>query len=135
MTMTGHEEMLAAAEEAMRPPHEQSRLSRRTALRTAAAAGVAASALAATGAPALAAARPARPAHHARAGHHGTGRSEADHSDADHSDADQGEADGGAPIVAHLRNARTGEIDVFHGTSQTRLHDPALAAMLMRASR
>jgi hypothetical protein len=42
---------------------------------------------------------------------------------------------GGEPIVAHLRNARTGEIDVFHGTSQTRLHDHALAAALIRASK
>ncbi|HEY6480800.1 MAG TPA: hypothetical protein VIZ00_12265, partial [Streptosporangiaceae bacterium] len=39
------------------------------------------------------------------------------------------------PIIAHVRNARTGEIDVFRGTSQTRLHDPALAALLIRASR
>jgi hypothetical protein len=119
MTMTGHEELSAAAAEAMQPPDEQSRLSRRAALRTAAAAGMAATALAATGAPALAAARPAG------AERHGAGHDEAGHAAADASE----------PIVAHLRNARTGEIDVFHGTSQTRVHDPALAAMLMRASR
>jgi hypothetical protein len=117
MTMTGHEE-LPAVQEATQAQDEQSRLSRRTALRTAAAAGMAATALAATGAPALAATRPART-------RHGAGHAEAGH----------GAADASEPIIAHLRNARTGEIDVFHGTSQTRLHDPALAAMLMRASR
>jgi hypothetical protein len=42
---------------------------------------------------------------------------------------------GGEAIVAHLRNARTGEVDVFHGTRQTRLHDHALAAALIRASK
>jgi|SRR5450755_2716286 hypothetical protein len=38
-------------------------------------------------------------------------------------------------IVVHVRDARSGEIDVFRGTSQTRLHDPELAARLVRASR
>jgi hypothetical protein len=59
MTMTGHEE-LPAVQEATQAQDEKSRLSRRTALRTAAAAGMAATALAATGAPALACARAAR---------------------------------------------------------------------------
>jgi hypothetical protein len=113
MTMPGHDEMAAAAEIETRPQEEQSRLSRRSALRTAAAAGIAATALAATSAPALAAARPAP------AG----------------GDGDRPAADPGEPIVAHLRDARTGEIDVFRGTSQTRLRDPALAALLVRASR
>jgi hypothetical protein len=113
MTMPGHDEMAAAAELETWPQEEQSRLSRRSALRTAAAAGIAATALAATSAPALAAARPAR------AG----------------GDSDRPAADPGEPIVAHLRDARTGEIDVFRGTSQTRLRDPALAALLVRASR
>jgi hypothetical protein len=38
-------------------------------------------------------------------------------------------------IVVHVRDARSGEIDVFRGTSETRLHDPELAARLVRASR
>ena len=39
------------------------------------------------------------------------------------------------PVIAHVRNARTGEIDLFRGTSQVRVHDTALAAHLIRASR
>jgi hypothetical protein len=117
------EDMAAAAGQLERSaeqlPDEQSRLSRRSALRAAAAAGMAATALGAVSAPALAAARPAR-----------TGRS-------GHDDARQQDdgTDANEPIVVHVRNARTGEIDVFRGTSQSRLHDPALAAMLVRASR
>jgi hypothetical protein len=38
-------------------------------------------------------------------------------------------------IVVHVRDAESGEIDVFRGTSQTRLRDPELAARLVRASR
>ena len=49
--------------------------------------------------------------------------------------ADAAESDAAEPVIAHVRNARTGEIDVFRGTSQTRLHDTALAAALIRASR
>jgi hypothetical protein len=44
-------------------------------------------------------------------------------------------ADTADQIVVHVRDARSGEIDVFRGTSHTRLHDPALAARLLRASR
>jgi hypothetical protein len=36
------------------------------------------------------------------------------------------------PIVVHVRNAKTGEIDVFSGTSQTRLRDKDLAARIAR---
>jgi anaerobic selenocysteine-containing dehydrogenase len=120
MTMSGHQDVTAELD----PRRDQQefgdsdpRLSRRTALRGAAAAGIAATALAATATPALAAARPAR-----------SGKPETTGSGAP--GAEEGEA-----IVAHVRNARTGEIDVFRGTSQTRLHDPALAALLLRASR
>jgi hypothetical protein len=38
-------------------------------------------------------------------------------------------------IVVHVRDAASGEIDVFRGTTQTRLHDRDLAARLVRASR
>lgn len=36
-------------------------------------------------------------------------------------------------IVVHVRNARTGDIEVFSGTSQTRLRDTDLAARIARA--
>ncbi len=39
------------------------------------------------------------------------------------------------PVVLHVRDAATGEIDVFRGTTQTRLHDRDLAARIVRASR
>jgi len=38
------------------------------------------------------------------------------------------------PLVIHVRDARTGEMDIFAGTTRTRLRDPALAARLVRAS-
>jgi len=38
-------------------------------------------------------------------------------------------------IVVHVRDAASGELDVFRGTSQVRLHDRALAAKIVRASR
>jgi hypothetical protein len=91
----------------------QQRPSRRSVLRGAAGAGVAgiaATALAGAAAPALAAA--SRPA------------------PTKTTDLDIGE-----PIVVHVRDARSGEIDVFRGTSQTRVHDRELAARLVRASR
>jgi hypothetical protein len=52
-----------------------------------------------------------------------------------HADAADTAADTADQIVVHVRDARSGEIDVFRGTSHTRLHDPALAARLLRASR
>jgi len=45
---------------------------------------------------------------------------------------------GAAPseqIVVHVRDAASGEIDVFRGTSQVRLRDRELAARLVRAGR
>jgi hypothetical protein len=114
MTMSGHDEVAAAASPAAQAAEQGSGFSRRTALRTAATAGLAAGAVAAMGAPALAASRPAKPL-------------------AD--DPATRQAHDGQPVVAHLRDARTGEIDLFHGTNQVRLHDPALAAALLRAGR
>ncbi|SRR6266567_3466972 len=38
-------------------------------------------------------------------------------------------------FVLHVRDARAGHIDVFRGTSLTRLHDPELAARLVLAIR
>jgi hypothetical protein len=109
-----HDTTSPAARTDAGPEAQQQRPSRRSVLRGAAGAGVAgiaATALAGAAAPALAAAaRPAAPA--------GT------------KDLDSAE-----PIVVHVRDARSGEIDVFRGTSQTRVHDRELAARLVRASR
>ena len=40
----------------------------------------------------------------------------------------------GEAVVAHVRDFRTGEIDVYRGTSHVRMFDRALAARLGRAS-
>jgi nitrous oxide reductase len=37
------------------------------------------------------------------------------------------------PIVVHVRDAKSGDIEVFSGTSQTRLRDTDLAARITRA--
>jgi hypothetical protein len=39
----------------------------------------------------------------------------------------------GGPVMVYLRDASTGEMDVFAGTGQTRLRNPALARELLRA--
>ena len=39
------------------------------------------------------------------------------------------------PVVVHVRDAAAGEIDVFRGTTHTRVCDRELAARLVRASR
>jgi anaerobic selenocysteine-containing dehydrogenase len=98
---------------------EQQRLSRRSVLRGAAgagAAGIAAATLAGVAAPALAATTKA-----ARPQAHDAGTA----ADADTSDE----------IVVHVRDARSGQIDLFRGTSQTSVHDRELAARLVRASK
>lgn len=38
-----------------------------------------------------------------------------------------------APIMVHVRDAKSGDIEVFSGTSQTRLRDKDLAARIARA--
>ncbi len=96
---------------------QQPAMSRRSMLRTAAGAGaaglVAGGALAAT-VPAVAAARPASRARPAEPGP----RAASDEQ-----------------VVVHVRDARSGEMDIFAGTSHTRLVDPDLAARLVRAAR
>ena len=37
------------------------------------------------------------------------------------------------PIVVHVRDAKSGDIEVFSGTSQTRLRDKDLAARIAAA--
>ena len=44
-------------------------------------------------------------------------------------------ADAGAPLVVYLRDAASGEFDVFAGTSRATMVDPDLAARLTRAVR
>ncbi len=44
-------------------------------------------------------------------------------------------ADTSEQFVVHVRDARTGEIDVFRGTGQIRVHDRDLARHLDRISR
>lgn len=93
-------------------------LSRRTVLRGAASAGVAglaASALAtAAVTPAWAGKAERRP---------------------DAAGAEGAAAGAAAPdVVVHLRDARSGEMEIFSGTSQTRVRDPELAARLVRAA-
>ncbi len=38
-------------------------------------------------------------------------------------------------VVVHVRGGRGGDLDVFSGTSHTRVHDPDLAAQLRRTIR
>lgn len=38
-------------------------------------------------------------------------------------------------VVVHVRDVTAGEIDVFRGTTVTRVHDKALAARIVQASR
>jgi hypothetical protein len=39
------------------------------------------------------------------------------------------------PVIVHVRDVRSGEMDVFAGEAKTRLRDPGLAARLVRAVR
>ena len=94
---------------------KRARLSRRSLLQGAATAGAAGLAVTAMGAaPALAA----------------TGTTTGTPPAADQ--AHDHHADTG-PIVVHVRDARSGDIEVFAGTSQTRLRDKDLAARIARA--
>jgi hypothetical protein len=43
------------------------------------------------------------------------------------------DSEAAGPIVVHVRDAKTGDIEVFSGTSQTRLRDKDLAARIARA--
>ena len=93
---------------------KRAKLSRRSLLQGAATAGAAGLAVTAMGAaaPALAAT--------------GTDTGSAPAADqAQHADAD--------PIMVHVRDTRSGDIEVFAGTSQTRLRDKDLAARIARA--
>ena len=41
----------------------------------------------------------------------------------------------GEPVVAHVRDVASGDIDIFVGTRLVRLNDPQLAARLAQAAR
>ena len=49
--------------------------------------------------------------------------------------APQPAAESSEPVVAHVKDARTGEIDLFVGTRHIRVVDQALAARLTAAAR
>jgi hypothetical protein len=108
-----------AARSGPAPDGERSLPSRRTMLRGAAGAGVAATAIAATGGMALAA----------------VDRPDSSQASGATPAADIAAEHDGEAIVLHLRDVRSGEIDVFHGTRQVRLHDHELTARIIRASR
>jgi hypothetical protein len=95
------------------PGHER-RMSRRSLLHGAAAAGAAGLAVTAMGA----AASPAFAAV-SQPGSAGSRDSEA--------------PSPAGPIVVHVRDAKSGDIEAFSGTSQTQLRDPDLAARIARA--
>jgi hypothetical protein len=117
--MPGHDDSSPPAGRITDDLQEQQRPTRRSVLRGAAgvgAAGLAATALAGTAAPAFAAAtRPAAPAARGTKAEEGTDTTE--------------------QVVVHVRDVKSGEIDVFRGTSHARVVDRDLAARLARASR
>jgi nitrous oxide reductase len=101
------------SQDAKHEPPER-RLSRRSVLQgaaTAGAAGLAVTAMGAAAGSALAATSPSSPAR----------------------DDDVKTPSG--PIVVHVHDAKSGELDVFSGTSQTRVRDKDLAARIARAVR
>jgi len=110
-----------SSQDAKRAPEEAGvrRLSRRSLLQGAATAGAAG--LAAT---AIGAAGPARAAT--------SGPQAAKHTPGQSPSQSPGRAPAG-PIMVHVRDARSGDIEVFAGTSQTRLRDKDLAARIARA--
>jgi hypothetical protein len=96
-------------------------MSRRSVLRGAAGASAAALAGAAlTGAPALAADRALQPATSARRRASQLSATEQTASEA---------------VVVHVRDLRTGQLDVYRGTNHVRIRDRQLAAQLARVSR
>ena len=109
-TPDGAAEMQVSTETGSAPKQ----MSRRSVLRGAAgasAAGLAATALAGT--PALAASRALKPA---RPKPHGAAEPTAE------------------SVVVHVRDLRTGQMDVYRGTSHVLIHDRQLAAQLARVS-
>jgi hypothetical protein len=48
--------------------------------------------------------------------------------------SDAGKVTHSGSVLAHVRNAETGEIAIFSGTSETIIHDRALARRLIQAA-
>jgi len=118
--MSDHSQAGPPADPVAAAAEPQHRLSRRSMLRGAGASAAGLAALAVTGpaVPAVAAAsRPAAPATSGARAAEGRGERISQ------------------PVVVHLRDVQSGEMDVFAGTSHTRLRDPDLAARLARAAR
>jgi hypothetical protein len=114
--MPGHNDLNVPAGHASEVAEPPQRMSRRSVLRGAAgagAAGIAATAFVGMAGPALAGARPAPR----------------------HAEPELTHEESSEQIVVHVRDARSGEIDIFRGTSHARLNDRELAARLVRASR
>ncbi len=108
-------------------PRDQ--LSRRSVLRGAAgvgAAGIAATTLVGTGGAALAAPAQRETDHDAR--------HDAERADAERKDAECAVAEGDQ-VVVHLRDVRSGQLHIFHGTDEVQVHDTELAARIVRASK
>jgi len=102
--------------DAERTPDRGRRISRRSVLRgaaTAGAAGLAATGIGAVASPAFAAT--SQPSETDRS--HGQGQLSSE------------------SIMVHVRDAVSGDIELFAGTSQTRVHDKDLAARIVRALR
>jgi hypothetical protein len=148
--MSGHDRVTPSAGLTAESPQTRDRPSRRSVLRGAAGAGAASLAAAAMGgvaAPALAATPPDRPVSPSRAGAAGSRALAAAGSAGSRAlaagpDAPRALAAGTAahevaaePVVVHVRDARSGEMDVFAGTRHVRLRDQDLAARLARAVR
>lgn len=107
------ERIVMSSQDAERPAAAARRLSRRSLLQgaaTAGAAGLAVTAIGSAASPAFAATnRPAATENHSDVPAHA------------------------GPIMVHVRDAKTGDIEVFSGTSKTRLRDKDLAARIARA--
>ena len=104
-------------------PSNDGRLSRRSLLQGAATAGAAGLAVTAIGAAGPALAATSSP----QAADQSPGQSPDRSPDQPHREAPAG------PIMVHVRDTRSGDIEVFAGTSQTRLRDKDLAARIARA--
>jgi hypothetical protein len=107
------ERIVMPSQDAKRASEAGRSLSRRSLLQgaaTAGAAGLAVTAIGTAASPAFAAAsRPAAAESHTEAQTHA------------------------GPIMVHVRDAKSGDIEVFSGTSKTRLRDKDLAARIARA--
>jgi hypothetical protein len=118
--MPGHDDISPPAGHTADDREPKPGMSRRSMLRGAAGAGVAGIAVTALGTAGPALAATARAAKPAARGAAGTAADDA--------------ADTDEQVMVHVRDARTGEIDLFSGTSHTRVQDRELAARLVRAS-